>query len=213
MILIIAAMQEEVNNLLPKLTLKTTYPFTVYEGKYKNKDVCLIISGVGKTNAASALSHMLTLHTHITHIINIGIVGGYKVGLYDTYLVSEATYHDVDLTVFNYEYGQIPKYPTFYFTDSKILNKLQAIPTIRLYTGDIFSTKPIHDKPYIVDMEGASIYQVAHSYKYPVLSIKIVSDVLGSKDQLEHYNKNETELSRDLIVTLDKVLEVLWWKD
>ncbi|TRX99110.1 5'-methylthioadenosine/S-adenosylhomocysteine nucleosidase [Acholeplasma laidlawii] len=209
MIVIIAAMLSEVEVLTSNLNLKSTQPYNIYEGKYQGQDVMLIISGIGKTNASSALSHILTLHPETRFIINLGIVGGHKVNLYDTYLVSEVTYHDVDLTIFNYEYGQIPKYPTLYFTDTKILNKLEDFNQIRLYTGDIFSTKPINPNSYIVDMEGASIYQVAHSYKYPVLAIKVVSDVLGSHDQMEVYKKSETELSNALIDALDQVLEVI----
>lgn len=209
MIVIIAAMQSEVEALTSTLKLKSSYPYNIYEGTYQRKDIMLIISGIGKTNASSALSHMLTLYPETIQIINMGIVGGHKVNLYDTYLVSEATYHDVDLTIFNYEYGQIPKYPTLYFTETKELYKLDSFKQIRLYTGDIFSTKPINPNPYIVDMEGASIYQVAHSYKYPVLSIKIVSDVLGSHDQMDVYKQSETELSTALLVALDQVLEVI----
>src|SRR5690554_7905777 len=104
MILIIAAMSSEVEELTHILTLKTTHPFLSYEGKYNEKDLLLVVSGIGKTNASSALSHMLTAHPNIKQIINLGIVGGHKVGLYETYIVSEVTYHDVDLTVFNYEY-------------------------------------------------------------------------------------------------------------
>src|SRR5690554_1829906 len=199
MILVISAMSSEVSDLVDVLTLKTTHPFMTYEGKYNEEELILVISGVGKTNASSALSHMLTAHPYIKQIINIGIVGGHKVKLYDTYVVSEVTYHDVDLTVFNYEYGQIPKYPTIYFTETKLLNKLNEFKQIRLYTGDIFSTKPINQNPYIVDMEGASIYQVAHSFKYPVVSIKIVSDVLGSDTQMKDYEMSEKELSGKLL--------------
>lgn len=209
MILLIAAMQSEIDAITNNLTLKGTYPFKVYEGVYQNKNVLLIISGIGKTNASSALSYMLTLHPKIKQIINIGIVGGHKVDLYDAYIVSEATYHDVDLTMFNYEYGQIPKYPTLYLTDTVLLKKLHNFKHTRLYTGDIFSTKPIHQNPYIVDMEGASLYQVAHNFKYPILSVKVVSDVIGMPNQLKSYAKSEEKLAQDLSKVLNKVLEVL----
>ncbi len=209
MILIIAAMSSEVETLLNHLNLKTTHPFMTYEGRYEKKDMLLIVTGVGKTNAASGLAYMLTTYPQIKQIINLGIVGGHKVNLYETFVVSEATYHDVDLTAFNYEYGQIPKFPAIHFTDVRILNKLQGFQQIRLYTGDVFSIKPINDNPYIVDMEGASIYQVAHSFKYPVVSIKVVSDVLDSADQLKTYTKNEGELADQLLDALDIVLEVL----
>lgn len=209
MILVIAAMQSEVEILQSHFKLKSSHPFQVYEGDYSNQQILLVISGVGKTNASSALSHMLTLYPGIKQVINLGIVGGYKVGLYETFIVSEATYHDVDLTIFNYDYGQIPKYPTIYYTDIQLLNKLQIFKQVRLYTGDIFSTKPILDAPYIVDMEGASIFQVCHNFKYPVISIKVVSDVLGDSNQIDAYKKSEAALADQLLEALDIVLEVL----
>lgn len=209
MILVIAAMQSEVELLQSHLKLKSSYPFEVYEGGYSDQHIMLVISGVGKTNASSALSHMLTLYPGINQVINLGIVGGHKVGLYETFIVSEATYHDVDLTVFNYDYGQIPKYPAIYYTDIQLLNKLENFKQVRLYTGDIFSTKPILDAPYIVDMEGASIFQVCHNFKYPVVSIKVVSDVLGDSNQIDTYKKSEAALADQLLEALDIVLEVL----
>ncbi len=209
MILVIAAMQSEVEILQSHLQLKSSHPFKVYEGTYQDKELLLVISGVGKTNASSALSHMLTLYPAIRQVINLGIVGGHKVGLYDTFIVSEATYHDVDLTVFNYDYGQIPKYPTIYYTDMQLLNKFNNFKHVRLYTGDVFSTKPILDAPYIVDMEGASIFQVCHNFKYPVISIKVVSDVLGDSHQIDTYKKSEAALADQLLEALDIVLEVL----
>jgi adenosylhomocysteine nucleosidase len=49
-----------------------------------------------------------------------------------------------------------------------------------LYTGDQFITEKM---PFegVVDMEGAALYQVAYVYKKPMISIKIISDVIGKK--------------------------------
>lgn len=209
MILIIAAMHSEVRALIENLKLKTTHPYMTYEGVYQTKEVVLVVSGVGKSNASSALSHMLTLYPQIRQVVNIGIAGGHKVDLYEAFVVSEATYHDVDLTMFNYEFGQIPRFPTIYYTEMRLINKLTRFKTIKLYSGDVFSTKPISSESYVVDMEGASIYQIAHTYKYQVLSIKVVSDVIGNKNQLDIYKKSESELSDQLLEVLDQVLEVL----
>lgn len=209
MILIIAAMHSEVSALIEHLKVKTTYPYMTYEGEYQQKAVLLVVSGVGKSNASSALSYMLTAYPQIREVINIGIAGGHKVNPYEVFVVSEVTYHDVDLTMFNYEYGQIPRFPTIYYTEMRLVNKLSQFKTIKLYSGDVFSTKPIANEPYVVDMEGASIYQIAHTYKYQVVSIKVVSDVIGKKDQLDLYKKSEGELSDQLLKVLDQVLEVL----
>src|SRR5690554_4816984 len=118
MILLVAAMDSEVNEILPHLELISSKPYPIYEGQIQSKNVALIITGVGKTNASSALTYLITLYPHAKLIINLGIVGGYKVLLHETYIVCESTYHDVDLTVFNYEKGQIPNFPTIYLPDT-----------------------------------------------------------------------------------------------
>lgn len=64
-----------------------------------------IIFGIGKINVFSVLLYILILYFEIRFIINFGIVGGYKVNFYDIYLVFEVIYYDVDLMIFNYEYG------------------------------------------------------------------------------------------------------------
>jgi adenosylhomocysteine nucleosidase len=50
-----------------------------------------------------------------------------------------------------------------------------------------------YEQPIVVDMEGAALYQVAYFYKIPILSIKVVSDIIGMKDHLVHYKKFEQD--------------------
>ncbi len=209
MIIITCAMMDEAKTIAHYLIKKEEHPFVRYEGNVLGKEIALIVSGIGKANAASALTYALTLYPKAELIINVGIVGGFKVNRFETYLVEQASYHDVDVSIFNYEKGQIPHFPTWYQSDPGIMKKLSFLPSMKLYTGDIFSTKVFTDSPYIVDMEGSAFYQVAHRFKYPIISIKIVSDLVGSTVQIEEFNDGESDLADELYEDLIKVLEAI----
>ena len=47
------------------------------------------------------------------YVINTGSAGGYdpKLNVGDLVISSEVRHHDVDVTVFGYEYGQVPQLP------------------------------------------------------------------------------------------------------
>lgn len=208
MILVIVAMMEEASSVSSKLKKMSNETFEMYEGNISNKEVKLIISGIGKVNASMALSYALTKFD-VDLVINLGIVGGYSVQKNNTYLVSQASYHDFDLTIFNYEMGQVPRFPAKFLTNESILNKFETYEKLALYTGDSFSTKVINNFPYLADMEGAALFQVAHLFKKDVLSIKIVSDLIGANDQLDNYKEVESSLDVELCEEFFKILEAI----
>lgn len=207
--LIVAAMDSEVTSLIERFVQLEVEPFKLYQGKISGFDYLLVVTGVGKTNAAAGLSYALSKHPNMEIIINLGIVGGYLVELHEAYLVESAMYHDVDVTIFNYKFGQIPGQPEIFLSDINELSSKLNLKTMRLMTGDSFQTSKIDDKPYIIDMEGASLFHVANRFKKPIISLKIVSDVIESKHQLETYTRSEQTLDEKLYQILLKLLEVI----
>src|SRR5690554_3994679 len=207
-ILIITAMNNEASEVIKDLKLVKSFPFLTYEGVIINKNITLIISKVGKTNASAATTYGLINYPDTHLLINFGITGGYKVNLNEVYLVNESLYDDVDATYFNYEFGQVPGFPNKY--QSFINDKLKDLkyPLINLYTKDTFTINNTHDFPYLVDMEGAAIYQVSYIFKKPVLSFKLVSDLIGDKNQKDHYEQTTINMPSVLKFNLLKILEV-----
>lgn len=172
MILFVVAMYEEGNEILQ-------------DSIYKND---LIITGIGKTNAAMKLTEYLSQHD-VDYIVNIGFAGGniaYEVN--DVVIVDHASYHDFDLRLFGYKKGQVPGYPEIFSSNPYLLDKINnALPHAKmghLYTGDYFMKDRV-DEPAVFDMEGTSLYQVAWHFKVPIISVKLISDVIGMDD---HYN-------------------------
>ncbi|MBN3491234.1 5'-methylthioadenosine/S-adenosylhomocysteine nucleosidase [Acholeplasma equirhinis] len=210
MTLLVAAMEDEVKDILPLLMKVEEKPFLTFEGRLGKKDVVLILTGIGKSNAAAAVSFAITKYQPLIDlIINIGIAGGYQVLTYTPYVVSAATYSDFDLRVFKYELGQVPKMPTWFKLDHSLESKLSEYHKAELYSADHFGTSPIKEAPHLVDMEGAAVFQVAHIFEIPLISIKVVSDLIGDKNQLETYKESEVTLSDVIKDTLFDLMEVL----
>ena len=131
-------------------------------------------------------------------IINTGVGGGLNPVLktLDMVISSGAAQHDFDLTVFNYQKGQVPGFPRIIPADSEITGKALAAARetgaaygFAAYTGVVVSgdqfiagkegRKNIDDnfpEAWITEMEGAAIAQVAAEFQKPFLIIRSVSD-------------------------------------
>jgi adenosylhomocysteine nucleosidase len=189
MILIVAAMQSEVSEMI----------------KHPKNDVEILITGVGKVNAARALTEILSTKK-VSKIYNFGFAGAtnpYQIG--QIVCINEAIYHDFDLTVFGYQKGQVPGHPEVFKTDNSLIksakNRLLNITFGKLFTGDYFVTD-IPSEPMIVDMEGTALYQVAHHYQIPIISFKVISDLIGMEKHLENYRRFEEQEGADVLLKL-----------
>lgn len=211
MILIIGAMAsetEEICHLIQNPDNFTLNGKNVVTGEINGHSVMVMTTGVGKVNAAFGLTSVLSSYP-VKFIINVGLVGGFKpLQPGDMVLVKEATYHDFDLSIFGYEKGQVPHLPTVYESDKplfeQVTQKLQ-LNSVKLYTGDTFLTHIIEPNT-ICDMEGAAYFQVAHLMSTKIISIKIISDIVGEENQLEDYSAFERVCSNRFKSLIEKLL-------
>lgn len=205
MILIIAAMESEVKELRRNFKEKNLYNNRkYYQGSINDKEVIVLITGVGKVNAGLHLAAIL-MKENISKIINVGFGGAkgdFQIG--EAVLIKKATYGDVDVTAFSeYELGQLPKLPHYFNSDPVMFRNFKEIITKEglLYTQDKFVLKS-EENDCLFDMEGAGFYQAAHLFKKPIVAIKVVSDLIGQKGQLENYQnfeKNSSYLIKEII--------------
>lgn len=184
----VVAMENEAEALISNLTEKSEkslYGRRVIEGRLGAKRAVVIISGVGKVNAAAAAQIALSDYK-AEAIRNFGVAGGLddstKVGA--LYEIDSAVQYDFDLVQLN---GGVPgtlnERDTPYIpcaTDGKF-------PAVCLASGDRFNdSKEDHDLISGVlgctvrDMEGAAIAQICERAGVPFYSLKCVSDVYGS---------------------------------
>jgi adenosylhomocysteine nucleosidase len=191
--LIVAAMHEEVQTWIKDKKMLTQI----------DDKTLILITGIGKVNAASRLTQVLEQYD-VDLIINIGVCGATKpYQLNHIYIVSKAYYHDAHAEAFGYDSYQIPGMPKYYVSDESTLKSYDIVflESGILYTGDEFVTE---EKGFegLIDMEGAALYQVAYIYQRPIISFKCVSDVIGQTSYHSFDLKNASEQLENLLKKL-----------
>ncbi|HSO58651.1 MAG TPA: 5'-methylthioadenosine/S-adenosylhomocysteine nucleosidase [Paenisporosarcina sp.] len=204
-IAVIGAMEQEVEALRlaienPQTTVIANSEYTV--GTYAGHDVVLLKSGIGKVNAAMSTAILLH-HFKPEAVINTGSAGGFDSLLEVGAIVisDEVRHHDVDVTAFGYEMGQVPQLPAAFMSDTK-LRKLaeEAVEELGQHqyasgliaTGDSFMGDPARVEsvrthfPHMkaVEMEAAAVAQVCHQFDVPFVVIRALSDIAGKESSI-----------------------------
>lgn len=201
-IAIIGAMEEEVELLREKIgSARTTViaKCEFIEGIIGEHNIVLVKSGIGKVNAALATALLLEKFKPNV-VLNTGSAGGFQSSLEVGAVVisDEVRHHDVDVTVFGYEHGQVPGSPAAYRADDKLIKlAVEAIEEIGehshaiglIASSDSFMSDPVHvDKvrslfPTIIaaEMEAAAVAQVCHQFETPFVVIRALSDIAGKE--------------------------------
>ena len=204
MILYIFAMEDEAKDVIKSFDLVENKPFPIY----KKNDKLATICGIGKANAAFVTGYV-TGKYEVSKIVNLGFVGAvgnFRVG--DKVMVQDAKYHDVDLTMFGYEKGQIPKSPAVFNSLDNQNPKFDKYKKVNIYTGDYFMVEKIENN-YIADMEVTAIFQAGERLGIPVYSFKVVSDIIGGTDHLDEYKNFESIGSKIVKELFDEISEVI----
>ena len=231
---IIGAMEPEVAILKAKLANAQTLEhagYVFHQGQLDGSDVVIVQSGIGKVAAALATA-MLIDKFAVDYVVNTGSAGGFdaslKVG--DVVVSSEVRYHDVDITAFGYEVGQLPANPAAFIPHPELVLAAQAgisklngaegdhtaqsilAVTGLITTGDTFMTKEEDiakaraNFPTMaaVEMEGAAIAQTCLQFKTPFVVIRSLSDIAGkeSPHTFEEYLETAAVNSSQLVLNM-----------
>jgi adenosylhomocysteine nucleosidase len=155
-------------------------------------------SGIGKVMSALAVA-VLVDRFDVDAIINTGSAGGVGTGLAigDVVVADQLAYHDVDVTAFGSDFGQMAQQP-LYFESSRYFNAQleQVLPTVKkglITSSDSFinsadqiaAIKAHFPEVLAVEMEGASIAQAAHAMNKPFTVIRAISDVADSNSHVD----------------------------
>lgn len=204
-IAVIGAMEEEVELLratLENATTETIANSEYTQGTYKDKDVILLKSGIGKVNAAMSTTILLEKYQPDV-VINTGSAGGYDENLDVGAIVisDEVRHHDVDATIFGYEMGQVPQMPAGFKADTRLMEVAeQAVAEVGehqsatglITTGDSFMNDPIRVEKVrgyfptmkAVEMEAAAVAQVCYQFATPFVVIRALSDIAGKQSDI-----------------------------
>lgn len=161
------------------------------------------------------------------YVINTGSAGGINPSLRvgDLVISTEVRHHDVDVTVFGYEYGQVPQLPAAFLADENLIElaksaagKIKEVQTIAglITTSDSFLYEPekvnfVKEKfadLQAAEMEGAAIAQVAHQYNVPFVVIRSLSDIAGQESPIsfEQYLEKAAVNSANLVMEIVKTI-------
>ena len=192
----ITAMQKEFDEI------RKLYPFKETEqgltAQSGDKTYFLVRSGMGKVNAAIAAERLCRQGVDL--IISVGVAGGVDSSLKqgDTVISNRVGYHDV-LFGESYLPGQVQDFPQYFETplSEKYKTSDTTIKKGLIVTGDQFVTDQAELKriktdfpdALAVDMESAAIAQVCYINHVNFLSVRMISDVIGSPQQEEMYNR------------------------
>jgi adenosylhomocysteine nucleosidase len=228
-IAIIGAMEEEVALLREKISNREQQTIAGCEfttGNMDGAEVILLRSGIGKVNAAMSTTILLDRFKP-DYVINTGSAGGFHPDLNvgDVIISSEVRHHDVDVTAFGYEYGQVPQLPAAFEANSGLVEIAEAAATEigsvqvvkgLIATGDSFMNDPkrvdaIRDKflnLQAVEMEAAAIAQVSYQFGIPFAIIRSLSDIAGKESDVsfEQYLEKAALHSASLVM---KIVEKL----
>jgi adenosylhomocysteine nucleosidase len=211
---IIGALEEEVFFLKEKIENckhQVISGYTFWTGSLKESDIVLLKCGVGKVNAAIGTT---LLHQYYSpqYLIHIGSAGGIqpdaKIG--DVIVATEIRYHDVDLTAFGREYGQIPNMPTAFIPALQLIENIQKLKKVRVLTGlivsgdsfiqDVDTLRKKFPSALAVEMESGAIAQACYQFQIPFAVICSISDRAAIADwdvykqSLNLASKNATSL-------------------
>lgn len=202
---IIGAMEEEVELLRGSLENVTTEEIANCEftsGTYKGQDVILLKSGIGKVNAAMSTTLLLQKYQPDV-VINTGSAGGFDQNLEVGAIVisDEVRHHDVDVTAFGYEMGQVPQMPAAFRSDAALMELAEkaveevgehAYAVGLIATGDSFMNDPVRVETVrghfpdmkAAEMEAAAVAQVCHQFGVPFVVIRALSDIAGKESDI-----------------------------
>ena len=193
---IIAAMPEELVYLIQHLdeaSEEKVLGHSYHTGKIGSVELVLVESGIGKVMSAMSVA-ILSDHFQVDAVINTGSAGAVASGIAvgDVVIADKLAYHDVDVTAFGYDYGQMAQQPLYFESDQKFisliqesLSKLDQTWHLGLIaTGDSFvagedkikAIKEHFPQVLAAEMEGAAIAQAAQALNLPFLVVRAMSD-------------------------------------
>ena len=184
----------------------------LYFGTIENRNFVLIISGIGKVNAALATQYLID-NFPIDYIVNFGSVGGIsdKTEICRYYAVDKCCQYDFDLSALdNVPVGYIQDFDTVYFYPQT--DKLKFLPNASLATSDRFTEKDadiktvLDLKSTIFDMEGCAVAQVCTTNDKPIYIFKGVTDVHGSGNDKNTFYENLNKVCAGFYPVLVKLL-------
>jgi adenosylhomocysteine nucleosidase len=144
------------------------------EAQFLDTSLPVLLTGLGKVNAAIALAATLARGPKPSYVLNLGTAGALRPGLTGTHLVGSVVQHDLDTDFIRELTGETFGAPL------TLLDKDGPV----LATGDTFvadeaGRRKLAERADLVDMEGYALASAAADAGVPLRIVKHVSDDAG----------------------------------
>ena len=172
------------------MSLQEKKPFNLYT----NSEIILIISGIGKSNSAMAVSYLVNKHD-IKTLINTGAAGSTidKLKIADVLQVNRIIELD-RINIMNNKYVE-------YKLDTLELFENAALATQDKPVIELDDRKNVSKHAQLVDMEGAGFIQACNKFEVRGLVYKIVTDTPA-------HNSSES-IIQNIKKTRDKLFKII----
>lgn len=227
-ILVLGALKEEISLFLSHLEdveEEGRALYTYARGFYKDHEIILGHTGIGKVNGALCTQRLIDLHRPEL-VIMVGVAGAIaKLQIGDVVLATKVAHHD-----FNYSF--LEKYPPhmdpshrgYFHADADQLQKvIHGIASrdfdFKVYSGPMVSGEEFIDQegrkeiiekfdPLTVDMETAGLAHACYRSQIPFLAIRSITDTEEESGD-EAFERNFKEARENAQNFLMEVLELL----
>jgi len=203
-IAIMGAMPEEIHSFLDETnpdpllkhfhkTAKVEHGGNTYrQATYKNLELVLAYSKIGKVNATLTASTLLEkfgaqmlLFTGVAGAVN----PAYKIG--DLVAATALCQHDLDISIFGHPHGLVPEGAVYVSPSQELIKLAQDVAERKglvlhqgiIATGDQFVASPERKewiattfKADAIEMEGAAVAVVCHALNVPFFVLRAMSD-------------------------------------
>ncbi|GAA1283713.1 nucleosidase [Planotetraspora silvatica] len=143
------------------------------EAQFLDGGLPVLLTGMGKVNAASALAGVLGRGPLPSSVINLGTAGALRPGWTGTHEVSTVFQHDLDTAVLRSLTGETYGAPLTLSVEGPVL------ATGDSFIADDTARDALAARADLVDMEGYALAAVAQQAGVPIRLVKHVSDDAG----------------------------------
>ncbi|MGA5822419.1 nucleosidase [Kitasatospora sp. NPDC094028] len=144
------------------------------EAAHLDERLPVLLTGIGKVNAAASLATVLAGGEQPSEVINLGTAGALRPGWEGTHHVVQVIQHDIDTPALYALTGR-------HYGAPLVVGKGDGpvLATGDLFVSDGAARERLAEHADLVDMEGYAVATVAHRAGLPVRLVKHVSDAAG----------------------------------
>ena len=194
-IAIMGAMPEEIAPILEKVGEYTTIEYAgnrYYEAKYKNVDLVIAYSKIGKVFSTLTATTMIE-HFGAQRLLFSGVAGAVSPDLRvgDLVVATKLAQHDLDISAFGHPFGYVPEGSVYVDADKEMIAMSKEVAQSMgkkikegiIATGDQFVANEERKnwilenfKADALEMEGGSVAVVCNALDVPFFILRAISD-------------------------------------